>query len=97
MTEQIQKFYRIHFETSKSTLDSRKSLINVFKRKPSLRAPDANSSFRSPVHGTPYRIKLTAKTVDEDPAGCNWISRKEIKSAKILKKQEREVRRLQQS
>ena len=29
-------------------------------------------------------IKLTAKTVDEDPAGCKrWISRKEIKSAKI--------------
>ena len=30
------------------------------------------------------RIKLTAKTVDEDPASCKrWISRKEIKSAKI--------------
>ena len=30
------------------------------------------------------RIKLTAKTVDEDPAGCKrWISREEIKSAKI--------------
>ena len=31
-------------------------------------------------------IKLTAKTVDEDPASCKnkrWISRKEIKSAKI--------------
>ena len=28
--------------------------------------------------------KLTAKTVDEDPASCkHWISRKEIKSAKI--------------
>ena len=31
-----------------------------------------------------YRIKLAAKTVDEDPASCKrWISRKEIKSAKI--------------
>ena len=30
------------------------------------------------------RIKLTAKTVDEDPASCKrWISRKEIKSGKI--------------
>ena len=30
------------------------------------------------------KIKLTAKTVDEDPASCKrWISRKEIKSAKI--------------
>ena len=30
------------------------------------------------------RIKLTAKTVDEDPASWKrWISRKEIKSAKI--------------
>ena len=30
------------------------------------------------------RIKLTAKTVDEGPASCKrWISRKEIKSAKI--------------
>ena len=30
------------------------------------------------------KIKLTAKTVDEDPASCRrWISRKEIKSAKI--------------
>ena len=29
-------------------------------------------------------IKLTLKTVDEDPASCKrWISRKEIKSAKI--------------
>ena len=29
-------------------------------------------------------IKLTAKTVDEDPASCKrCISRKEIKSAKI--------------
>ena len=29
-------------------------------------------------------IKLTLKTVDEDPDGCKrWISRKEIKSAKI--------------
>ena len=29
-------------------------------------------------------IKLTAKTVDEDPASCKrWISREEIKSAKI--------------
>ena len=29
-------------------------------------------------------IKFTAKTVDEDPASCKrWISRKEIKSAKI--------------
>ena len=28
-------------------------------------------------------IKLTAKTVDEDPASCKrWISRKEIKSAR---------------
>ena len=48
------------------------------------------------VYGTPGReavslrttpregIKLTAKTVDEDPASCKrWISRKEIKSAKI--------------
>ena len=32
------------------------------------------------------RIKLTAKTRDEDPASCkSWISRKEIKSAKILR------------
>ena len=32
----------------------------------------------------PQRIKFTAKTVDEDPVGCKrWISRKEIKSAKI--------------
>ena len=31
-----------------------------------------------------YMIKLTTKTVDEDPASCKrWISRKEIKSAKI--------------
>ena len=31
-----------------------------------------------------YMIKLTAKTVDEDPTSCKrWISRKEIKSAKI--------------
>ena len=31
-----------------------------------------------------YMIKLTAKTMDEDPASCKrWISRKEIKSAKI--------------
>ena len=30
------------------------------------------------------RNKLTAKTVDEDPASCKrWISREEIKSAKI--------------
>ena len=30
------------------------------------------------------QIKLAAKTVDEDPASCKrWISRKEIKSAKI--------------
>ena len=30
------------------------------------------------------RIKLAAKTVGEDPASCErWISRKEIKSAKI--------------
>ena len=30
-------------------------------------------------------IKLTAKTVDEDPAKCKrWISRKEILSAKII-------------
>ena len=30
------------------------------------------------------RIKLAAKIVDEDPASCErWISRKEIKSAKI--------------
>ena len=29
-------------------------------------------------------IELTLKTVDEDPASCKrWISRKEIKSAKI--------------
>ena len=29
-------------------------------------------------------VKLAAKTVDEDPASCKrWISRKEIKSAKI--------------
>ena len=34
--------------------------------------------------GTCKSVKLTAKTVDEDPAGCKrWISRKEIKSAKI--------------
>ena len=31
-----------------------------------------------------FRIKLTAKTVDEDPASCRrWIPRKEIISAKI--------------
>ena len=31
-------------------------------------------------------IELTAKTVDEDPSSCKrWISRKEIKSAKILR------------
>jgi len=31
-----------------------------------------------------FWIKLAAKTVDEDPASCKrWISRKEIKSAKI--------------
>ena len=29
-------------------------------------------------------VKLAAKTVNEDPASCKrWISRKEIKSAKI--------------
>jgi len=34
--------------------------------------------------GAGERIKLAAKTVDEDPASCKcWISRKEIKSAKI--------------
>ena len=32
------------------------------KRKPSLRAPDASSSFRSPVHGTPYPGSLQAGT-----------------------------------
>ena len=33
-----------------------------------------------------WGIKLTVKTVDEDPASCKrWISRKEIKSAKIYR------------
>ena len=42
--------------------------------------------------------KLTAKTVDEDPAGCQrWISRKEILSTKILRTERREVQRLLQS
>ena len=33
---------RIHFQTSKSTLDSLKSVINVFRRKPLLGAPEMN-------------------------------------------------------
>ena len=34
--------------------------------------------------GVLFGYKLAAKTVDEDPASCKlWISRKEIKSAKI--------------
>ena len=34
--------------------------------------------------GIHFRIKLAAKTVDEDPASCKrWISRKEIKTAKM--------------
>ena len=48
-------------------------------------AADAQSSDLMPrphVHTYPVffkGIKLTAKTVDEDPAGCKrWISRKEM-------------------
>ena len=34
--------------------------------------------------------KVTVKTVNEDPAGCQrWISTKEIESAKILRTKKR--------
>ena len=43
-------------------------------------------------------IKLTAKTVGEDPASCKrWISRKSDQISQNIKNQEREVRRLLQS
>ena len=38
-----------------------------------------------PVQESQFGIELATKTVDEDPASCKrWISRKEIKSAKML-------------
>ena len=46
MTKQIQIFIaplRIHFERSKNTLDSLKSVFNAFRRKPSLGAPVSSS------------------------------------------------------
>ena len=46
MTKQIQIFIaplRIHFERSKNTLDSLKSVVNAFRRKPSLGAPVSSS------------------------------------------------------
>ena len=43
-------------------------------------------------------IKLTAKTVDEDPASYKrWISRKEIYISQDIKNQKREVQRLLRS
>ena len=44
----------------------------------------ANSRYLQTAVLKYFRIKLTAKTVDEDPASYKrWISREEIKSAKI--------------
>ena len=50
----------------------------------------------------PTRIKLTAKTVDEDPASCkHWISKKRAKKRDLISQninnQKREVQRLVQS
>ena len=54
---------------------------SLWKGVPALRSHVQNVTNASELR---QAVKLTAKTVDEDPVSCKrWISRKEIKSAEI--------------